>query len=133
MSDFYEIKSKKTSFLVRIDDMDIIFTPLGAGSDLTFTQKQRRSEFLLKKINTLQETAKTQEDFDSIEKTMAEYDTLDLEVQGVIREMFRPAKGFEEKVNTWLSSTSIYVLLTYLEEITKQMSDKKNDERPEAA
>lgn len=125
MADFYTIEKKKTEFTVKIDDMDIVFTPLGAGSDLTFSQKQRRSEFLRKKINTLQESAKTQEDFDSIEKTMEEFEALDLEVQQTVREMFTPADGFEAKVKTWIDSTSIYMLLTYIEEIGKQIAGDK--------
>ena len=128
MADFYEIKSKKSDFLIRIDGLDILFTPLGAGSDLTFSQKQRRSEFLLKKISTLQESAKTMEDFDSIEKSMAEYEKLDTEVQGTVRKMFKGAKGFEDQADKWLAERSIFELLTYIEEIGDQMKAKENSD-----
>lgn len=128
MADFYEIKSKKSDFLIRIDGLDILFTPLGAGSDLTFSQKQRRSEFLLKKISTLQESAKTMEDFDSIEKSMAEYEKLDTEVQGTVRKMFKGAKGFEVQADKWLAERSIFELLTYIEEIGDQMKAKENSD-----
>ncbi len=132
MSDIYEIKKKKTSFTVKIDDMSVVFTPLGAGSDLTFSQKQRRATFLNKKIETLQESAKTQDDFDAIEKTMAEYDKLDLEVQETVRQMFKGAAGDEKRVNEWLDSTSIFILLGYIEEIGKQINGTSDGE-PEAA
>lgn len=132
MSDIYEIKKKKTSFTVKIDDMSVVFTPLGAGSDLTFSQKQRRAAFLNKKIETLQESAKTQDDFDAIEKTMAEYDKLDLEVQETVRQMFKGAAGDEKRVNEWLDSTSIFILLGYIEEIGKQINGTSDGE-PEAS
>lgn len=132
MSDIYEIKKKKTSFTVKIDDMSVVFTPLGAGSDLTFSQKQRRAAFLNKKIETLQESAKTQDDFDAIEKTMAEYDKLDLEVQQTVRQMFKGAAGDEKRVDEWLDSTSIFILLGYIEEIGKQINGT-GDGEPEAS
>ena len=120
----YQIQSKKTSFNVKIDDMSIIFTPLGAGSDLSLSQKQRRSEFLTKKIEALQNNAKTEEEFAVVEKAIAEIEQIDKEVEQVIRKMFKGADGDEDKVEKWLNETSIYALLSYIEEIGKQTKDE---------
>lgn len=120
----YQIQSKKSALNVKIDDMSVIFTPLGAGSDLSLSQKQRRSEFLTKKIEALQNNAKTEEEFAVVEKAIAEIEQIDKEVEQAIRKMFKGAVGDEKKVEKWLNETSIYALLSYIEEIGKQTKDE---------
>lgn len=123
----YQINSKKTNLTVKIDDMTVLFTPLGAGTDLSLSQKQRRSEFLTKKIEALQNSAKTDEDFGVVEKAIEELEKIDKEVEAVIRKMFNGVGDDKEKVEKWLKETSIYSLLAYIEEIGKQTKDKDNE------
>ena len=121
----YEIKQKKKSYNVKIDDnLSVAFTPLMAGTDLLLSQKQRKAQFLEKKINALQDAAKTEQDFDNIEKSMDEMNKLEADVDEIIRGMFKPLDGNEKELNEWLKSMSLSELIVAVQEIGEQVNGK---------
>ena len=121
----YEIKQKKKSYNVKIDDnLSVSFTPLMAGTDLLLSQKQRKAQFLEKKIAALQDAAKTEQDFDNVEKSMDEMNKLEADVDEIIRGMFKPHDGNEKELNEWLKSMSLSELIVAVQEIGEQVNGK---------
>ena len=121
----YEIKQKKKSYNVKIDDsLSVVFTPLMAGTDLLLSQKQRKAQFLEKKIAALQDTAKTEQDFDNVEKSVDELNKIEADVDEIIRYMFKPIEGSEKGLNEWLKSMSLSELIVAVQEIGEQVNGK---------
>lgn len=121
----YEIKQKKKSYNVKIDEsLAVVFTPLMAGTDLLLSQKQRKAQFLEKKISALQDAAKTEQDFDNIEKSMDEMNKIEADVDEIIRGMFKPLEGNGTELNEWLKSMSLSELIVAVQEIGEQVNGK---------
>lgn len=129
----YEIKQTKRSYRVKIDEnLAVEFTPLMAGTDLALSQKQRRAVFLQKKVDTLQEAAKSEEEFNQVEKAMQEIDKLEAEVDAIIRGMFKPVEGQEKQLDSWLKSMSLSELIVAVKEIGEQTNGKTENGQPAA-
>lgn len=117
MKDYYEIKPKKNETKIKIGDYSIILKVSGAGLDLAISKMQRKEKFLTKKIEILEENAKTKEDFDEIEQAISEYDEIELKMTEIIRSYF---KGMDEKSQKWLDKLSVTELSTLITTIAEK-------------
>ncbi len=116
----YDVKNPDVKIQINIEDMSFIFNPFMAGSELLLTQKQRRSQFLNKKIDTLMESAKTAEDFDQIEKVQKEADGIEIEYMDYLKNLLTPTGDNKEKGEQYLSSKTIFELAALIELIKDQ-------------
>lgn len=116
----YDVKNPDVKIQINIEDMAFIFNPFMAGSELLLTQKQRRSQFLNKKIDALMETAKTVEDFDRVEKVQAEADDIEIEYMTYLKKLLTPTGDNKKKGEAYLNSKTIFELATLIELIKDQ-------------
>lgn len=116
--------------------------PTGAGTGLAITQMQaeterigRRVKLYEKKLETLQKDAKSDKDFDNLEKTVEqieEYerqiDKLMIDLKPLVRKMFVPIGENEEEANKWLDQQSSIELAMYLQNAGMQINKEKAED-----
>lgn len=112
------IKSKK----ILVDDKEWELRPPGAGDELALNQGKRRAERIEQKIK---DGTATDADYDT-------YDRIENNMYNIFRRMFKDATDDNSEVNAWLATTPMIVIMTILEDISKQVVAKEEAEHDEA-
>lgn len=111
----YEIKTDtlKQERKVLLDGMTVTITKVGAGSQLSFTQMQRRMDFIEKKIKA---GIETEQDLDT-------YDALELKLLDFFASVMHDETETNEKVKAWVKATPLDVIQGAFEEMQRQFKE----------
>lgn len=112
----YEIKTDKfkSDRKVLIDGMEISFVAPGAGSQLTFSQNERRLKFLEKKLEA--GTA----DLDQMQKDIEQMEQLEDKMLGFFASVMRDGTDDNHKVKAWLQETPLGIIQAAFTEMQEQ-------------
>lgn len=115
----YEVKTDqfKKQRNVLIDDMKVTVTQIGAGSQLTFSQIQRRLEFLDKKMKAGTTTEADLDLFESLERKMLDF----------FAQVINDGTPDNKHVKAWINATPLEVIQATFEEMQRQF--KETDEK----
>lgn len=116
--------------------------PTGTGTGLAIAQMQaeverigRRVKLYEQKLETLQKDAKSEQDFDTLEKTVeqiegyeTQIDKLVVEMKPIVRKMFVPIGDNKDEANEWLDKQSSIELAMYLQNAGMQINKEKTED-----
>lgn len=121
----YEIKT--TSYIkerkVLLDGMTVTIRPLGAGSELTIGQTQRRLTFLEKKIKAGTITEQELDKYDALEEQLLDY----------FDKFMLDGTEDNHKVRAWLKETPYAVIQQVFEDMKKQFDEAEAEEQKDGA
>lgn len=127
--DFYNLKTKKTTINIKTDDgYDLVYDPMGACSMLELGKLQREETFLNKKIEILQKSAETVEDFDRIEKAIDQLNANQTESRKAIRNMLKGADDKSKQYLETLNENEILMLVDQINATIKDSVEEKEDD-----
>lgn len=115
----YNKKDLESKVLVTDGDkeIEIILSPMGAGTEIDISKDVRRGKFLEKKIESMEETAETAEDFDKIQKDIDALEKIEQSVEDVTRSFF---KAETEDGKKWIEDRTYTELLLVLDQVGEQ-------------